>query len=491
MREHDHDPAGSRLPIKLDSTSNGEFEPIPLAPVHEHANRLAHEAADQAARRLGLDRRSFLVSSCGAASTLLAFNAAFSAEGRRGGYFELPEEARFEPEAASAALEGEEFIFDVQGHFVNPRGDWLARLPQDARPLAGLAALRGVETDAAREYLELFNSEQFIQDVFLDSDTDLMVLSFVPSRADSEPLTIEEAAETAALVERMEGTHRLLLHGRVNPNQDGDLASMDELAERWGVAAWKTYTQWGPDGRGFWLDDEDTGIPFLEKARALGVDLIAIHKGLPFGRDSYEHSTCADIGRVARRYPDLKFLVYHSGYVPDAAEGPYDPAREDGIDSLVTSLLENDIAPNSNVYAELGSTWRFLMRDPDSAAHSLGKLFRHVGEDNVLWGTDSIWYGSPQDQIQAFRSFQIDEALCEAHGYPRLDAGLRAKVFGLNALKPYGRFVTDLLPQFGVDRIAGERTAYRQAPNPHFRTYGPKTRREFLNLLRWNGGQPA
>jgi uncharacterized protein len=80
-----------------------------------------------------------------------------------------------------------------------------------------------------------------------------------------------------------------------------------------------------------------------------------------------------------------------------------------------------------------------------------------VGEDNVLWGTDSIWYGSPQDQIQAFRTFQIHESLREAQGYPALDARLRAKVFGLNALKPYGRFVTDLLPKFGLDAVAGER----------------------------------
>ena len=252
-------------------------------------------------------------------------------------------------------------------------------------------------------------------------------------------------------------------------------------------AAW-----WGPDGRGFWLDDEDTGIPFLEKARALGVKLIAIHKGIPFGEESYEHSTCADIGRVARMYPDLSFLVYHAGYVPNAEEGPYDPERGDGIDSLVQSVLENDIAPNSNVYAELGSTWRFLMRDPDSAAHSLGKLLKHVGEDNVLWGTDSIWYGSPQDQIQAFRAFQIDPALRERHGYPEITPELRAKVFGLNAMKPYGRFVEDLLPKLREDRVMQARTAYRaEAVNPHFRTFGPRTRREFLNLLRWNGGEPA
>ena len=78
------------------------------------------------------------------------------------------------------------------------------------------------------------------------------------------------------------------------------------------------------------------------------------------------------------------------------------------------------------------------MRDPDSAAHALGKLFKYVGEDNVLWGTDSIWYGSPQDQIQAFRTFQIaDGARGSGYGYPKMTPALRAKVFGRNALKIY------------------------------------------------------
>ncbi|QIB65327.1 amidohydrolase family protein [Kineobactrum salinum] len=481
-----HDPLGQRLPIKLDTTSNGEFLPVPLARIHHRANALAQSLATSNARRRGLGRRNFLVSACGAATTLLAFNSAFAATGRRGGYFELEAEAALDPQLASARLDGREFIFDVQGHFVNPDGRWTRQLPDDARPLQSMPkASCAAGEGPGRAYLDCLNSEQFVQDVFMDSDTDLMVLSFVPSRADAEPLTIEEAAATADLVERLDGTHRLLLHGRVNPNQDGDLEAMDQLAERWGVCAWKTYTQWGPDGRGFWLDDEDSGIPFLEKARQLGVKIVAVHKGLPFGQQSYEHSTCADIGRVARRYPDISFLVYHSGFVTGSAEGPYDPERSDGVDSLVTSLRENGIAPNSNVYAELGSTWRYLLRDPDSAAHTLGKLFLAVGEDNVLWGTDSIWYGSPQDQIQAFRSFQIAEPLREQYGYPQMTPQLRAKVFGLNALKPYGKYVSDLLPGFGLDRVATLRAEYRQQPDPHFRTYGPRTRREFFNLMRW------
>ena len=83
------------------------------------------------------------------------------------------------------------------------------------------------------------------------------------------------------------------------------------------------------------------------------------------------------------------------------------------------------------MYAELGGTWWFLMRDPTAAAHVLGKLLKYVGEDRVVWGTDSIWFGTPQDQIQAMRTFQISEELQETHGYPALTDEIKAKIFGL------------------------------------------------------------
>ena len=433
----DFDPHGCRLPIKLDSTSNGEFAPIPLDHSLTRANQLGLELAGEYARKLGLGRRAFLTSSCGAASTLLAFNAAHAAVGRAGGFFEISTEAALEPDLAAAELGKSEFIFDVQGHFVNPTGAWLKTVPAHARPLSDFEKAQCALADAPgnRSYLRCLGPQEFIKDVFLDSDTDVMVLSFVPSSRRGEPLTIEEAAATRAIVERMKGSKRLMLHGRVNPNQPGDVEDMERLAG-FGVCAFKTYTQWGPSGKGFWMTD-DVGIAFVERARKLGIRNICIHKGLPFGPRSYEHSTCRDIGPIAKRFPDMNFLVYHSGYVPGKAEGAYNSSRRDGVDALVTSLLESNVLPNSNVYAELGSTWRFVStRDPSSAAHTLGKLFKYVGENNVLWGTDSIWYGSPQDQIQAFRTFQISEELQAKHGYPRMTPVLRRKVFGLNAAKP-------------------------------------------------------
>ena len=478
-----HDPDGLRLPVKLDSTTNGEFAPIPLAPVHRYANRLALEAATRNARRVGMPRREFLVSACGAATTLLGMNAAYAAAGAHGGYFELPGEAAVDGAVAEALLRKNEFIFDVQGHFVNPSGAWTKTLPPGARPLSGMnkAGCALADQPGERSYLQCLSGEEFIQDVFIDSDTDLMVLSFVPSTYEGEPLKIEEAAATAQIVEKLEGTHRLYLHARVNPNQPGDLERMDELAGSYDIAAWKTYTQWGPDGRGFWLDD-DVGIAMIERARKLGIRNIAIHKGIPFGPRSYEHSTCADIGRVAKRFPDVNFLIYHAGFVPGASEGPYDPKRTDGIDALVTSLRDNGMKPGANVYPELGSTWRYLMRDPDSAAHALGKLIQACGPDNLLWGTDSIWYGSPQDQIQAFRTFQIAAELREKHGYAEITPALRQKVFGLNALKLYPVPDDVLGVHLQRDAVARKRENGRNDADPHFLTYGPRTRREFLNL---------
>ena len=483
------DPHGTRLPIKLDSTSNGEFVPIALQQEHHRANAAAHEAAHANAVRLAMPRRDYLKGALGAASTLLAFNSAFAAAGRTAGYYELPAEAAFDKQLARSVLDKKEFIFDVQGHFVNPTGAWTRRLPDTARPLRmpkteQCGPLKGPGT---RDYLQCIGPDEFIKDVFLDSDTDLMVLSFVPSTREGEPLTIEEAAATAQIVERMDGTHRLYIHGRVNPNQKGDLEGMEELAQRFRISAWKTYTQWGPEGKGFWMDD-DPGLAMIEKARHLGVKNICIHKGLPFGSRSYEHSTCADIGRVARRFPDVNFLVYHSGFVAGKPEGPYDPQRTDGIDALVTSLAQAGIPPGANVYAELGSTWRFLMRDPDSAAHALGKLFRAVGTRNVLWGTDSIWYGSPQDQIQTFRTFQITPELRERHGYTEITPQVRAQVFGLNALKLYPVAPEVLEHHLGRDRLARERENYAERADPSFLTHGPRNRREFFNLMAWSGG---
>jgi len=480
---HPSDPFSRRLPIKLDSTSNGEFVPVPLPAAARAARLAAHASAEPAARRLGLSRRRYLISLLGAAGTLAAFDGAFAAAGARGGRYLVPKEAPFELAAAQAALSGDEFIFDVQLHHVNPQGEWRKR--------AAPNALRGFPNSncGKADHVECFSAKQLLKDVFFDSDTAMGVLSHVPGGIESNPLDFESAGATRMAANALDGSARLLLHGRCMPTLPGEIDGMDAQAARWPLAGFKTYTQFGPrDGaEGFWLDDERYGLPFIERARRLGVRNICVHKGLAFRARGHEYSTCVDVGRAAKRFAELNFLIYHSGFDTAVREGPYDPQAKAGVDVLIRSVREAGV---TNVYAELGSTWRFVMRDPDQAAHLLGKLLKHLGEDNILWGTDSIWYGSPQDQIQAFRAFEISRQFQERYGYPPLTPAVKRKIFGFNAARVYGLQADQIRGKLARDRVQKSKLEYLNDPQPSFATYGPRTRREFLAFRALHGELP-
>ena len=150
-------------------------------------------------------------------------------------------------------------------------------------------------------------------------------------------------------------------------------------------------------------------------------------------------------------------------------------------------MKKNGVGPNENVYAELGSTWWTIMRDPDQAAHLLGKLLRYVGEDNVLWGTDCIFYGSPQDQIQTFRSFQISNEFQERFGYPELTDRLKAKVLGLNGARVYGIDPSSRKCEFTRQDLEQIR---RQIGAEHA-TYGPRNAAEVRRVREHHRGWPG
>src|SRR5262249_18268984 len=109
--------------IKLDSATNGEFVPPKASRELAKARALAFERAGDHARRLGMDRRAFLATACGAATGLVALNEAFAGE-NPGGAFRVAPTAALDVDEAMAALGGREFIFDVQTHYVDPSGPW-------------------------------------------------------------------------------------------------------------------------------------------------------------------------------------------------------------------------------------------------------------------------------------------------------------------------------------------------------------------------------
>ncbi len=463
MRESD-----PGLPLKLAPASNGEFRPPPMTALVREARRRSRPLLEANARRSGLSRRDFLLSAAGTATMLsvLAACADDAGEGR-GGTFTVPPDATTDPSRAEEVVGGDEFIFDVQGHFLD-------------YPPGSTAALPAFPQSGCGEGYDCYSVETFLDLMFAQSDTSMVVLSAVPFPGDL--LSSEVMASAVALADRLCGEGRVLMQGHATPSVVGPDAlpdAMAAVAERFPIRAWKAYTLAG--GPGWHLDDHDPDAPrvgdvFLVQAVALGIPTVAVHKGL--GRGS-EFSSPADVGPAAAAHPDVNLVVYHSGY---DVEGP--ETGVDAIGRLVRSLADAGVGPGENVYAELGSTWRLVMGSPDTAAHVLGTLLLAVGEDNVTWGTDSIWYGSPQDQIEAFRAFEITPEFQERYGYPALTPEVKAKVLGGNSARLYG-----VDPQPDPCRPGRlERAAARTEAGVRNVVPGPTTAREADAV--WAAGEP-
>jgi predicted TIM-barrel fold metal-dependent hydrolase len=221
------------------------------------------------------------------------------------------------------------------------------------------------------------------------------------------------------------------------------------------------------------MDDEKIAYPMLEKARALKVPRICVHKGLPLGPvEDYNHPR--DLIKAAKDFPDLKFLVYHSGL--KSSRTLDESAARTGEIPWTSGFCRMKRAEPAigNIYMELGSTFAQLVTtNPAACAHVLGQLIGAFGVDHVLWGTDSIWYGTPQWQIEAFRRFQIPDALVERQGYPPLTAEVKANILGVNAARVFGVDVAAKRNALPADYLSRIKMAYREeGPEPSHRLYG-------------------
>lgn len=474
MKKSARDP-GLELPVRFVPCSNGEHVPRPETDRDRRAVELFADRADANARRLGMSRRDFVRTACGMATALTTINVAYGcgSDPSAAPAYDV-DGGDLDAARACKKIGGDEFIFDVQVHHVDATGKWRED-PVVGRSVDGFP----YATCGEPQKVDCFDVEHFVREVFVRSDTTVACLTGLPAdpNPEKDTLSTEQRAKTRALVDRLAHSPRLLIHANVAPETGpAALDAMQSAAETFGVAAWKVYpSTWR-------FDDPAIAIPFVEKARALRVPIICAHRGIAGDDGGYTRlSSPREMVKVAQAYPDMKFLVYHSGYEGGSVvEGPHDDANPRGIDRLVKALRE---FPTTNVYAELGSTFRALMTEPMQLAHVLGKLLLHVGVDRVLWGTDCIWYGSPQEQIAALRAFQIPEAMQQQYGYPALTTEVKRKIFGLNGAAVYG--VDPALTRCAIedDDLSRAKQAANEQDWP-VRDYGPRTRRELFRMLR-------
>ena len=452
---------GSELPLEppvwLGDHSNGEYYHV-QTPNERRMRKEILRRADEKSRYLGMDRREFLASAMGMATTLTVFNemgcsgdstdtnstgGLADPDRYAGKPFLIPEEADC---SDLGVLDGNEFIFDVQTHQFDD-GPW--RETSDV--YVYYIDLTTSCTDRPTN-LDCLDRNKYGELMFTESDTTMAMITSWPATTCAEERTILGSDQLScglplsneamrdlrdwmndkAMSQRVVNQFQVLPNDMIERQIQGMVAAVQDPA--WQVVSWKCYPAWrsdtypGPDGeaRAYYLTDP-VGRAFIEAGIALGVPNFAIHKGLPMPGFDVKYNRPIDIGPIAKDYPEANFVIYHSGIgsgtgdqfisalsgVASTEDNPFLPEADAdqlvGVNQLIRSLLDNciiadpdvpgassnaDVPDKPNVYAEMGAAWGQVMGNPNRAQHYIGKLLKYLGPDNIVWGTDAILSGS-------------------------------------------------------------------------------------------------
>jgi predicted TIM-barrel fold metal-dependent hydrolase len=471
---------GVDSPIPTQAVSNEEFLPRPQTRQQRQWEQLIGELSQEKSRKLGMERRDFMRSSMGLATAFWASNVVY------GNNWAVDEEETVDAAATEEKFpKGEYFIVDVQTHFT----DGVAIGFRKAE------FVRNMGFDL-KDNPEAYGFANYVKEIFFDSETSMGVISGVPGREINKNLAgkVLEGrdrrggilpswlmSQRKAELNELAGGTRAFCQGNCAPNHYWDRTSnapsfaelfeqMEREVKTYGIDSWKWYchTDPGRSGNGFRLDDEKMAYPFYEKSKELGLKVFSVHKGFASQSRTLGHfAHPGDIEKAARDHPDLTFICYHSAlkHGPSEpqfkADGFYDPTTGDFAWHADLMKIKQRNPEMNNVYAEIGSSFGLLaIANPEMCQHLIGKNVQHFGSDHVIWGTDCLWWGSPQWVIDAMKRFQISDKLCDKFGYKKLTKEDKAKIFGLNAAKIYNFDVNQQLKALPGDSLTRLKTAY-------------------------------
>jgi predicted TIM-barrel fold metal-dependent hydrolase len=489
MRTEPAEAAAFRSPVPTQVVSNGEFNPLPQTPQQRQVEDRIKDIADTISPRLGMDRRQFLRTASGMAAAFLAMNEVF------GPLFDVARAEAAEPDQAAdrARRLAGQFILDDQLHFV--RDDFREEGLLDLAKYAAAHWNPGMTKDAPMT-LARYKFDNFVKEVYLDSDTKIGLLSGAPfDDKNWWLLTNDQIEEARRMVNGVARANRLLTHSIVTPRQEGWIEEVDRCIEVVRPNSWKGYTIGDPlkpatSKYPYRLDDEKLMYPFYEKIVKAGSPIVCIHKGLlpadyeKSVPDAWKFATVDDVPKAAKDWPQITFVIYHSALRP-FLEAPDQDLAEFERTGDIRWVSDLAAIPQkygiSNVYADIGTSFaNSAVTNPRFAAAMMGTLIKGLGFDHVFWGTDSVWYGSPQWQIEAFRRLEIPEDMQKKHGFVALgpaDGVVKSAIFGYNAARLYRIDLRAELPAIENDRFSAIRYAEFDRPRRSNAAYGYVARR--------------
>jgi len=464
--------AGRNLPLPTQVVSNEEYLPMPQTEDQKQVENLILSMADEYARKLGISRRNFLQTSGGMATAFLAMNQVFGAS------FKVSEAEVTEPEAYDELWPKNQFIFDVQTHHVKDS----IQGPAFFRKMTGKLGLNP-ELDGVTPGPGTLHLGNYTKEIFFDSDTVMaMITGAVIGEKKHHALPVEDMVHTRNTINEAAGSQRMLSHGLGDPTLPNALEDATWQVEEFDIDGFKFYPG-NPTGP--WrMNDEKIAYPYFEKCQELGIKNLSFHKGLPLpgrspkGKPKYYYWMPDDIPQAARDFPDLNFIIYHSGMqnmiatLPPGQTGIGDDGYIPWTTDLVNARREDPSL--TNIYMELGAVFAFsVITHPEITGHLLGQIIDGYGADHVLWGTDCIWWGSPQWLIEAFRRFQISDGQQEKFGYAPISDKDKEIILGLNSAALYDIDVEAARHAIPRDDLTKMKMAYREAgAEPSNTAYG-------------------
>ena len=219
------DEAAFRSPVPTQVVSNGEYNPLPQTEDQKKVEGLIKEMADYQAKRHGMDRRRFLATSAGMATAFLAMNKVF------GPIFDVSEAEAADMQMSNyrAAQLSNQFIFDDQTHFI--RDDFQQEGLLGLTKWAVGAKVNPNITDAPMT-LSRYKMENYLKEIFLDSDTKISLLSGAPFDDPSWWLISNDAIQNACrAVNKMAGGTRMLGHTVITPKYPNWMDEVDRGIE--------------------------------------------------------------------------------------------------------------------------------------------------------------------------------------------------------------------------------------------------------------------
>src|SRR6266576_3956440 len=443
-------------PIPVQSVSSDEFMPGPQTRKQREFEARVREMGTQMAKRLGMSRRRFFQSAAGMAMAFVALNDTY------GPLYGVSRAEAAEPERAddrAKKLSGQ-FIMDMHTHFLRP-GTRIHTFVNQRRAVG--KAGWNPELAGKEQTIDDLLFANYLKEIYLDSDTKVACISGAPSEVPEDWfLTNEMKAQARADVNGLAGTKRMFEHAirDLKPDSMKGYTIGDNTNKNLSKHPWR-------------MDDEKLVYPAYEKFQKAGLRNVCVHKGLfpPSVEkqfpDLLAYSDVRDVAKAAKDWPQLNFIIYHGGYRyagGGSVEEAWAQFEKTGRIEWVTDLSEIPEKHGvKNVYADVGQLFaQSTIADPRVSAVMVGQLIKGLGADHVCWGTDAIWTGSPQWQIEALRRLEIPDEMQKKYGLKPLgpaDGPVKNAIFGENSARLYKYEKRTAL---ATDRLAAMKREYEK-----------------------------